>query len=146
MSQANKHGFPLRRMTTTTADVMMASWIAIGAAILLHSGFRAETTIVPSANPWFEWTAIALGAALLAWLLASRSRLDRRCSEDYLYQLLATGAMVGMFTMLLASVPWALDFIRDAVGLRDLRGNDMLAIGLLGWGVGYFTFRIRGLK
>jgi len=146
MPQANNDGFSLRRMTTGTADVMMVCWIAIGTGILLKSGFWPVTAATPSANPWIEWVAIALGAVLLAWLLASRSRLDRRCSEDYLYQLLATGAMVGMFTMLIANIPWAIDSVQHAIGLRDLRSTDLLAIGLLGWGVGYFTFRIRGLK
>jgi hypothetical protein len=146
MSSGKYSGFSFRRMTIGTADVMMTFWIAVGALSLFRAGFAPAGTLTPSATPWIEGLALVAGVVLLGWLLASRSRFDRRCAEDYTYQLLSTGAMVGMFAMLIANIPWALDFIQDAIGLRDLRGDDMLAIGLLGWGVGYFTFRVRGLR
>jgi hypothetical protein len=145
MAQDGKRAFSFR-MTLGTANFVAAAMLAVGTTILVNGSLLPEMAIQASTNAARDVAVLLAGSLVLAVLLALGSQADRRCADDYAYQLLATGAMIGMFTTIGANIFWALDFLPDAIGIRDMRGQDQMAIGMIGWGVAYFTFRIRGLR
>mgnify|MGYP000560229377 CR=1 FL=1 len=127
-------------VTTFITTVMFLA----GVVILARGSFLPELTLTPSSDPAIDIALLIGVPAILAVILAVGSAADRKCADDFAYQLLATSAMIGMFTIIGTNAIWAIDFLRDAIGIRDLRGPDMMAIGLVGWGVSYLAFRIRG--
>ena len=138
---------PLRFRTTLGVSALIAIIVTVAGVLILVTGsLQPELAIAASTNQPRDITVLLVLPLILAVILAFISRADRRCSDDYSYQLLAAGAMVGMFTMMIASVVWSLDFLSDEIGVRGMRGQDQMAVGMIGWGVAYFTFRIRGLK
>ena len=143
MSVMQRFGF---RMTLGTTTLIALTAVVTGALILVNGSVQPELAIQASTNHPRDIAVLLALPLILAVLLALSSKADRRCADDYGYQLLAAGAMVGMFTMMIASVVWSLDFLSDEVGVRGMRGQDQMAVGLIGWGVAYFTFRTRGLK
>jgi hypothetical protein len=145
MPETEKHrlGF---RMTLGASTFLMLAMLSLGILILVKGSLAPELSIEASANAVRDIAFLLAAPAVLGILFAILSRADRRCADDFAFQLLASGAMVGMLTMILFNAFWALDFLPDAFGVRGLRGQDMLAAGLLGWAFGYFTFRLRGLK
>jgi hypothetical protein len=145
MARTGKRGMSFR-MTLGTTNLMAGLLFVAGIVILVNGSVGPELANASSTNPVRDIVLLLSATAILAVVIAVGSSADRRCADDYAYQLLATGAMVGMFAMIGANALWALDFVRDAVGIRGLRGQDMMAIGMVGWGVAYVTFRIRGLK
>jgi hypothetical protein len=140
-----KHPFRFGITLGMTALIAVIVTIA-GALILVNGSIQPELAIQASTHHLRDIAVLLLLPLILAVILAYASKADRRCSDDFGYQLLAAGAMVGMFTMMIASVVWSLDFLSDEIGIRGMRGQDQMAVGMIGWGVAYFTFRIRGLK
>lgn len=134
------------RLTLGTTNIVAAVLLLAGVAILVNGSLLPELSIQASTGPARDISLLLGGSLVLAWILAFGTSADRRCADDYAFQLLASGSIVGMFTMIIASVFWALDFLPDALGIRGMRGQDQMAIGMVAWAVGYFTFRIRGLK
>lgn len=133
------------RMTLGITNLITFAMFLAGTIILVHGSYLPELALAPSIEPATDIALLLAVPAILAVILAIGSSADRRCADDYAYQLLATGAMVGMFAIIGANAIWAIDALRDAIGIRDLRGPDMMAIGMIGWFFGYLTFRVRGL-
>lgn len=134
------------RLTLGTTNIVAAILLIAGTLILVNGSLLPELSIQASTGPVRDIVLLLGGSLVLSWLLAFGSSADRRCADDYAFQLLASSALVGMLAMFLASALWALDFLPDALGIRGMRGQDQMAIGMVAWGVGYFTFRIRGLN
>ena len=145
MVQNGKRAFSFR-MTLGTTNFVAVVMLVVGTIILVNGSLLPETAIQASTNPARDIAVLLAVSLVMAVLLALGSQADRRCADDYAYQLLATGAMIGMLTTIGANIFWALDFLPDAIGIRSMRGQDQMAIGMIGWGVAYFTFRIRGLR
>lgn len=82
------------------------------------------------------------GMTLLASVLAAiGSRFDRGMIEDFHYRLMAQGAIVAVVSTLVVAV--MADIMWD--GLAMLGGEHMVMVLMLGWSVGYFYHRWRGL-
>lgn len=145
MEQRGKKGFSLR-MTLGATTVIVVVMLVAGILMLVNGSLVPEFSIEPSTNPARDIAFLLAIPAVLGGLLAVGSKADRRCADDFAFQLLASGAVIGMFTMVVFNAFWALDFLPHAFGIRGMRGQDMMATGLIGWAAGYFTFRVKGLK
>ncbi len=141
MKTSRPFGF---RMTLGMTDFITAVMFIAGVIILVSGSIRPQLAIVPSTNTTLDIALLLAMPAVLAVIIGLASSADRRCADDFAHQLLATSAMIGMFTMIGVSALWAIDFIVEAIGTRGLRGPDMMAIGQIGWGASYLAFRIRG--
>jgi hypothetical protein len=131
-------------MTLGMTDSIAVVMLFAGTAILVNGSVLSELAIRPSTSSARDIVLLLAIPAVFAVIFGFGTSADRRCADDFAFQLLATSAMVGMFTMIGVNTLWALDFLADAIDIRGLRGQDMMAIGMVGWGVGYFGFRIRG--
>lgn len=145
MSNTSKRGFRFR-LTLGTANLIAAVLLIAGSVILVNGSFLPELSIPTSTEPVRDIALLLVGVLLLSLLLAIGTRADQRCAEDYAMQMLASAALVGMTTMMASSAFWAIDALPAALSVRGMRGQDQMAIGMIGWAIGYFTFRIRGLK
>ena len=134
------------RLSLGATNIITTVMLFVGILILINGSLLPKLSLQASTDSARDIVLLLVGSLALGWLLAVGTSADRRCSEDYAFQLLASGALVGMLATILASVVWALDFLPEALGLRGMRGQDQMAIGMIAWAVGYFTFRIRGLK
>jgi hypothetical protein len=132
------------RMTLGMTDFIIGVMLIAGIIILYSGTIRPQSEIAPSASTALDMAVLLGFPAVLSVVIGVGSSADRRCVDDFANQLLATSALVGMFAMIGVNSLWAIDSLRDAIGVRGLRGSDMLAIGQVSWAVAYVAFRIRG--
>lgn len=119
---------------------------ALAGAVLIFGGGAEESPAVAAASRPLLHLAIALGAILLVGLAASwLAEIDRRCAEDYVFQLIANGALIGVVTTLFTHTLWSVDFLLGR-WLGEPSADAMLGVTMCGWAVGYFTYRLRGLR
>ena len=144
MEGASRRGVSLK-MTLGVATSIAVVMLIVGILTLVNGSLAPEFFIEVSKHPARDIAFLLAVPALIGGLLAIGSKADRRCADDYALQLLASGALVGMMTMVAFHAFWSLDFLPDAFGIRGMRGQDVMATGLIGWAAGYFTFRVKGL-
>ena len=80
---------------------------------------------------------------VIAFLVSKVARLDSQRSEEYTFQLLARGAVVGIMTTLVVNFLWTFDFLLGR-WLGDPSPDQIIALLMGGWAIGYFIYRIRG--
>ncbi|EAQ28665.1 hypothetical protein NAP1_13738 [Erythrobacter sp. NAP1] len=88
---------------------------------------------------------VALGGATLAMALivAAATAIDRRCSEDYIFQILANAALVALTATMMINLFWVLG--EKVVGLPELASDNILGVVTLSWVISYYWFRVRGI-
>lgn len=102
-------------------------------------------TAFDGSDPWLSLIILAIAVPLIAIALALGSAVDRRCSEDYVFQLIASASLVSVTTALFAYVIWDIA-AKFLTYLRPAYGDDFVGLLIIGWAVGWFVFRIRGLQ
>ena len=102
---------------------------------------KSEPLIALSPVP--QVLILALIGSLIASFIVFASAIDRKCTEDYLYQIIANASLVGVATAMLVNMFWLLGVA--IWGLPELSGQNMAGITLFGWIVGYYWFRFRGI-
>jgi len=129
-------------MNTGKFDIL---FILVGLASLTM--MADDANIVDNAvnlSPLLQAMILAISAIIIASFIVLASAIDRKCSEDYLYQIMANAGLVGTVTCLLANLFWL--FAMAIWKLPDLTGQNLAGITLLAWVIGYYWFRYRGLK
>lgn len=86
---------------------------------------------------------LALLGSLIASFIVFASAIDRKCTEDYLYQIISNASLVGVATAMLINMFWLL--ATSIWGITELSGQNMAGVTLFGWIVGYYWFRFRGI-
>tara|TARA_R110000850_G_scaffold252198_1_gene377337 strand:+ start:359 stop:790 length:432 start_codon:yes stop_codon:yes gene_type:complete len=111
-------------------------------AMLVTSGVQAEPSpFVPP--PLFPKLVLLIGAmVLLSALATAGAKLDRRHLDDYMFQMVANGAVIGMVTTLFLHMLW--DIGSDI--LPPISRDDLVAVMIGSWSLGYFFYRWRGLN
>jgi hypothetical protein len=86
---------------------------------------------------------LVFGLVLLVSFLSTIGiSLDRKLADDYYFQLMANGAIVGIITNLMIVAVFVL--FKD--WLPALTIKDIFSTLMAGWSLGYFFYRWRGLK
>lgn len=107
--------------------------------ILSHSSV-SETDISPA--PLYPKLLFLSGIVIFLALVATfGAALDRRKLDDYYFQLMANGAIIAVVTTLFTNVIWGL--LDD--GFAPLSGDELAAVLMGSWSLGYFFYRFRGL-
>lgn len=105
--------------------------------ILIGENFDPEPVI--PVDPTLKILILA-GLTLVAGFLTTfLAALDKRHADDYFFQLVSSGAIIGIVTAMFVHIIW--DFIYGPLG-----GDDLVAIMMAGWSLGYFFYRFRGLN
>jgi quinol-cytochrome oxidoreductase complex cytochrome b subunit len=78
----------------------------------------------------------------LALFATFGAALDRRKLDDYYFQLIANGATIAVVTTIATNAMWGL---LDDV-FPSLSADELLAVMMISWSLGYFFYRVRGLN
>lgn len=98
-----------------------------------------------SANPWLAFAILLPTTLLISLLFSIGTKLDRRCSEDYAFQVMATAALAALPTVLFAHLVWQI-LAKMNLGAPMPMGSDMVSLMLISWAAAWFTLSIKGLR
>ncbi len=123
-------------------DWLFGALLAASIAMLWLGGLQAEASqFVPP--PLFPKLALLIGAMIVLSALATLgARLDRKHLDDYMFQMVANGAIIGIITSLFVHMLWEI----GSDILPPITGDDLIAVMIGGWSLGYFFYRWRGLN
>jgi len=93
--------------------------------------------------PLIQGIILVAGTILIGFLMLASSDLDRRFTEDYLFQMLANAALIAVGTTALINMFWlgAMQFYQ----LPELTAQNITGVMTLAFFLGYYWFR-RGVK
>ncbi|QJB68904.1 hypothetical protein [Parasphingorhabdus halotolerans] len=120
--------FALMLIGPIAALLFPPSDIAVGGEVILAWPFKAIIIIF-----------LLLAISFIATFGVA---FDKKFADDYHFQLMANGAVVGIMGVLFVS----LTFDLLDMWLPQLGAKEMLSILLGSWSLGYFFYRIKGLK
>ncbi|QTD57157.1 hypothetical protein [Parasphingorhabdus cellanae] len=123
-------------------DWMFGFMTLIGLGLTVASFVDPEQTKLASVGLWTRLGAMIPLLLILSYCATLLAGLDRRWTEEYHFQLMANGAVIGVITAVFANMIWLL-FV-DTLG--TLTPNNLIGMIMIGWGLGYFFYRIRGLS
>jgi len=83
--------------------------------------------------------------AIFAMLFSIGSKLDRRCSEDYAFQMMSAAALAALPTVLFAHLGWEI-LAKLEAGPPLPTGDNVISLIMIAWPTAWFTFRVRGLQ
>ncbi|PHR19790.1 MAG: hypothetical protein COA41_06410 [Sphingopyxis sp.] len=93
--------------------------------------------------PLFPKLALLTGTMILFSALATLgAKLDRRHLDDYMFQMVANGAVIAIITTILVNMVWEI----GSDLLPPITRNDLVAVMMASWSLGYFFYRIRGVN
>ena len=76
-------------------------------------------------------------------VIALLSALDRRCTEDYLFQIMANAALVGVAVSMFIHLIWVIGI--KMYDLPDLSAENMVGVTTFAWIFSYYWFRFKGI-
>lgn len=123
-------------------DWLFAFLLTASVAILVISGLKSEASqFVPP--PLFPKLALLIGAMVTLSAIATLgAKLDRRHLDDYSFQMIANGAVIGIITTMFVNMAWEI----GSYILPPITGDDLMAVMIGSWSLGYFFYRWRGLN
>lgn len=101
--------------------------------------------VIDNWNPWLETVAAVILTTIIAAYAVWGAKMDRKCAEDYIFQLITNAAVIAVFTTLTSHAIWNFSLFNEA-GLPKPTSGDMVGVMLLSWAMGYGFYRIRGLN
>jgi len=131
------------RTTVGKLDVLFALLALAAAFVLVRPSDLPDPIAVPL--PQLVIGSIAIGTTLvLALVAAIGARIDRRCAEDYAFQLMANAAVIAVTTTMMVNILWSVRRIAE-FGIAPPTGDQTVGVMLLAWSAGYAIYRVRGL-
>lgn len=123
-------------------DWLFLFMLIASVALLLLSGLKTDIVrYVPP--PLFPKLALLIGATIALSAIATvGARLDRKHLDDYMFQMVANGAVIAIITTILVNMIWEIGSGLLPVLTRD----DLIAVMMGSWSLGYFFYRWRGLN
>lgn len=132
------------RISTRFADISF-SILALAGTYLIFKEPKSATLAVDSWNPWMETAAAILLTSLMALYAVWGAKFDRRCAEDYVFQLITNAALIAVITCIMSHAIWDMSFLNER-GLPKPTSGDMLGIMVLSWAMGYGFYRLKGFN
>ena len=116
--------------------------LAASIAILVIGGLKAEASqFVPP--PLFPKLVLLIGAMVTLSAIATLgAKLDRKHLDDYLFQMITNGAVIGIITTIFVNM--ACEIGKDF--MPPINSDDLMAVMVGSWSLGYFFYRWRGLN
>lgn len=118
-------------------DWVFAFLLPVSVIMLIAENLKPEPVI--AVDPLIKILAISGLTLVIAFIATFAAAMDRRKVEDYFFQLMINGAIVGIVSTLFVNLTWDLFY-------GPLMGDDIIAVMLASWSLGYFFYRIRGLN
>lgn len=116
--------------------------LLVGLGLLAVSIFDPNEVHLGNVTPLSKIIGAVLLVLALSYVATYAAALDRRKIEDYFFQMMANGAIVAIITAIFANMVWLI-FERH---LGTMSADNLVAILIFSWGLGYFFNRLRGLN
>lgn len=94
-------------------------------------------------GPWAKGALLTALALVVSLIVAGVSAVDRRCTEEYAFQMMANAALVAMAATMLVHAGWLI--AAKAMSLAALESDNIVGIMVIGWVTAYYWFRQRGI-
>lgn len=131
----------------TIHGLLKPDWVF--AVMLLTSGvfiFTSQSDLKVggglAVSPVIKGLLIIGSVFLVSFLSTMGISLDRKMADDYYFQLMAQGAIVGIITNLI--IVGAFILLKDWLPVLTIK--DIFSVMLAAWALGYFFYRWRGLN
>ncbi len=142
MEGSGRRAFLRKLCRTVKPDWLFALLLLFSMALLVLSHPDTSEAAIPP-GPLYPKLLFLSGIVIFLALFATfGAALDRRKLDDYYFQLMANGATISVVTTLFTNVMWGL---LDDV-FPPLTGDEMAAVLMGSWSLGYFFYRFRGLN
>jgi len=93
--------------------------------------------------PFVKGAALAVVALLVSLLVAAASAIDRRCTEEYAFQIMANAALVAVAATMLTHAGWII--AARFADLPALESDNVVGVMVIAWVASYYWFRLRGI-
>lgn len=147
MQKQQKFGARLYgKNSAITANILMVFLFCVGIVMLVDTSFDDVEQIAAVTNPLLSAIGLILAIPVISIVMVFLSKFDRRCTEDYTFQLMANAALIAVVTMLFFHMLSTFDALNTLTGLRELQRDDFMAITIMSWSAAYFIYQRKGLK
>lgn len=99
--------------------------------------------VLTDIGPWAKGAVLTAMALATSIVVAAASAIDRRCTEEYVFQIMANAALVALAATMLVHLGWII--AKKMIGLPELDSDNIIGITVIAWVVGYYWFRVRGI-
>ncbi len=117
---------PLLASTVMIAEIDPPRMSAINLTQWEQAGILVPITLIVS-------LLVAIGAAI-----------DRRCSEEYLFQIMANAALVGVAASMFVHMFWIIG--TKVFDLPDMSAENVVGVTMLALILSYYWFRFKGIS
>jgi hypothetical protein len=129
------------RISPGKLDVVLI--VPLIATLMMVGDEPARESVTWGLSPFAQAATLGVATALLALFVVKATSLDRRCSEEYIFQVMANAALVALGTMALFNLFWLIAM--KFYPLPELAGTNMVGITILAWILSYYWYRFRGM-
>ncbi|MFU7526969.1 hypothetical protein [Qipengyuania sp. ASV99] len=112
-------------------------------ALVMVAEIDAPRAVLIEIGPWAKGAVLAAMALAASVIVAAASAIDRRCTEEYAFQIMANAALVALAATMLVHLGWII--AKKALGLPELDSDNIIGIMVIGWVTSYYWFRLRGI-
>lgn len=129
------------RMTIQRLDWFLA--IPLIAGVVMVAEIDGPREVVRELTQFEQGAILIPITLLLGVIIAAASAIDRRCSEEYTFQVMANAALTALATTMMVNLFWLIGV--KTLDLPDLSGENMAGIMVIAWVLSYYWFRMRGI-
>ena len=129
------------KMTIGRLDWFLVLPLAASALMIAEIDPPRESFITVA--QWEQAAILVPITLVLSVMVAIASAIDRRCSEEYLYQIMANSALVGVASTMLVHLCWVIGI--KMFDLPDLSAENMVGVSMLALILSYYWFRLTGI-
>ncbi|MEP2103903.1 MAG: hypothetical protein ABJP02_17390 [Parasphingorhabdus sp.] len=137
MNEPSTRNIWQRIQSAIKPDWAFALVLPVSIMMLIVENLDPEPVI--AVDPLMKILILSGLTLIIAFVATYAAAMDRRKVEDYYFQLMINGAIVGIITTLFVNLAWDLLY-------GPLTGDDVIAVMLASWSLGYFIYRVRGLN
>ena len=107
--------------------------------------FSDSTDAIPAASQPLLFGGLVVSLILvLGFVISKIATIDRNHSEEYTFQLLSQGAVIGVMVTFIVNLLWSFDILLGR-WLGEPSADHIITTLMGGWALGYFIYRIRGV-
>ncbi len=110
---------------------------------LFREASKSTEAIAASANPILSGTIAIVLAIALGLIIVILANLDRKNSEEFVFQIITNSAVVAIMTALFGTLLLGSEFLLGQ-WVNEPSANTVISLLMAGWSLGYFRYRIRG--
>ncbi|MEM1050878.1 MAG: hypothetical protein AAGI28_02170 [Pseudomonadota bacterium] len=94
-------------------------------------------------NGWVQGGMLLSATLLISLMVAITAAIDRRCSEEYAFQILANAALVAFASTMFVNLLWGIG--AKVFELPEISAENLVGVMTLSLVFSYYWFRVKGI-